>query len=104
MTTSPKLSPEDILAAAARVPPHVVLRAFDEETVVLNLDTGKYHSLNPVGGRFLQVLDEAASVRDALTCLQGLFRDQDPTVLQADLVEFCNALGWAGVVEIVGPR
>lgn len=49
------------------VPPHVVLRAFAMETVVLNVRSGQYHGIDPVGGRFLQVMTEAptlASVRE----------------------------------------
>jgi hypothetical protein len=104
MTTLHKRSAEEVLAAAIRVPPHVVLRPFDEETVVLNLDTGKYHSLNPVGGRFLHVLGEAPSVRDALIRLQREFPNQDPTVVQADVLQFCESLASAGVVEVVERR
>ena len=37
---------------AVHVPDHVVLREFDTETVVLDLDTGTYHSVNATGGRF----------------------------------------------------
>lgn len=40
-----------LLAARPPVPDHVVYRAFVDETVVLNLDTGRYHGLNAVGGR-----------------------------------------------------
>jgi Coenzyme PQQ synthesis protein D (PqqD) len=101
MMTLSKLSPEEILASTIRVPPHVMLRSFDEETVVLNLDTGKYHSLNPIGGRCLQVLQETTSVGDALTYLRGRFPNQAPGVLQADLVRFCDALASARVIEIV---
>ena len=34
-------------ALSARIPQHVVFRGFATETVVLNLETGKYHGLNP---------------------------------------------------------
>ena len=42
------------------------------------------------------MLDEAASVQDALTCLESQFPSQDPAIVQADLVQFCGALASAG--------
>ena len=54
-----KLSREDILSARPAVPDHVVYREFVNETVVLNLETGTYHGLNPSGGRMLEALGSA---------------------------------------------
>ena len=51
--------------AAVRVPHHVVYRNFAEETVVLNLETGTYHSLSPAAGRMLELLDKTGSARQA---------------------------------------
>ncbi len=39
-----------------RIPHHVVFRHFVNETVVLNLQTGKYHGLNRTAGRMLHEL------------------------------------------------
>jgi hypothetical protein len=39
-----------------KVPDHVVFRAFPAETVILNLNTGMYHGLNPTAGRMLETL------------------------------------------------
>jgi len=54
---------DNLLGACLRLPEHVVHRSFVAETVVLNLQTGRYHGLNPVGGRMLDALNGASSVR-----------------------------------------
>ena len=47
MTPPPnKVRPE----LKVRVPRHVVHRDFPAQTVILNLETGKYHGLNPTAG------------------------------------------------------
>jgi hypothetical protein len=62
---------ETRLASRPRVPEHVVYRTFVNETVVLNLETGAYHGLNPVGGRMLAALDGADSVAHASPTRSG---------------------------------
>ena len=39
-----------------KIPDEVVTTKVGEETVLLNLQTGMYHSLDPVGTRFLELL------------------------------------------------
>lgn len=100
MTTDEALPLERMLQATVRLPQHVVFRAFPAETVVLNLESGKYHSLNPVAGRMLEVLDHATSFQQALLRLQEEFGDADPTVVEADLYEFCVDLAMRGLIEV----
>ena len=59
----------EMLDLNVRVPDHVVHRSFVAETVVLNLQTGRYHGLNPTAGRMLEVLDDKGSVREAASVL-----------------------------------
>ena len=51
--------PTDFPFASAHVSiaPHVVYRSFATETVILNLQTGRYHGLNKTGGRMLELLE-----------------------------------------------
>lgn len=100
MSTNGAPSMEELMSAAVRLPHHVVSRAFPAETVVLNLETGRYHSLNPVGGRFLEVLALAASVREGLGRLQAEFGDQDPASIAADVREFCVDLLDRGLIAL----
>lgn len=79
---------EEILAARVVIPDDVILRSFVTETVVLNLNTGKYHGLNPSGGRMLDVLVEVDNVEAAARILASEYgRDADGVA--TDLCEFC---------------
>ena len=100
MSSEGEPSLEHMLEATVRIPPHVALRAFAEETVVLNLHPGRYHSLNPTGGRFLELLEERHSFRAALELLQSEFPTADPLRIRADVHEFCVALAASGLIEI----
>ncbi len=90
---------DTLLSARLRLPQHVVHRTFVAETVVLNLQTGKYHGLNPMGGHMLDVLNESADVRSAAERVASEY-DQDPDIVEEDFVAFCNDLLDRGLVEL----
>jgi hypothetical protein len=94
------IDPETFLDARLRLSPHVVHRSFASETVVLNLETGRYHGLNPIGGQLLDILNDAPSVRDAAALVADRY-DQDQAAVEADLLEFCSDLLERRLVEIV---
>jgi hypothetical protein len=84
------------------VPQHVVYRRFPSETVVLNLQTGKYHGLNPTAGEMLEELARSGSVETASAAVaeaHGLdietvevdVRQLCATLLERDLVEPADA-------------
>jgi Coenzyme PQQ synthesis protein D (PqqD) len=87
------------LTAAVRVPQHVVHRSFPAETVVLNLDTGQYHGLNPIAGRMLDALESAGTIRGAAALLAPRLQEQR-TIVERDLLELCDALCERGLLEI----
>ncbi len=88
-----------LLASKVKVPQHVVYRSFPSETVVLNLQTGKYHGLNATAGRMLDELERAACVRDAAAALADSY-EQSQSVVENDVCELCRALLSRGLVEI----
>jgi hypothetical protein len=88
-----------MLAASVRVPQHVVYRVFPVETVVLNLDTGKYHGLDPVAGHMFELLDRLGSVRDAAARTASDFEHPLDEV-ERDLCELCEDLERRGLIEI----
>jgi hypothetical protein len=102
MTMDPTDAPStDALAGSGvHVPDHVVLREFETETVVLDLDTGKYHSVNATGGRFLETLRASATFGDALGRLQQEFGDQSRATLAHDLRAFCLELRARGLLAL----
>jgi coenzyme PQQ synthesis protein D (PqqD) len=93
------LGTSDVLRAQIIVPEHVVHRAFPAETVLLNLNTGKYHGLNPTAGRMFEVLNEVPSVRDCAARLAEEF-EVPLEMVERDLTEFCSGLLERGLLEI----
>jgi hypothetical protein len=82
------------------VPPHVVYRTFALETVVVNVQRGLYHGLNPVAGRMLETLDRAPTVREAASRLAEEY-DRPPAEIEADLCAFCSDLLARGLIKVV---
>jgi hypothetical protein len=86
-------------SGTARVPAHVVYRSFEAETLLLNLETGQYHGLNPTGGRIIELLEETGgSVREAA---RRLAAECDVPVedVARDLSSFCADLAERGLIE-----
>jgi hypothetical protein len=82
----------------ARVPENVVYRDFEEETVVLNLDTGQYHGLNPTARRMLEALVEIGSPALAAEALEVEFAVPRARI-ERDLVDLCDALVARGLLQ-----
>lgn len=95
----PTLSDQELLAARARLPQHVVHRSFVAETVVLNLRTGKYHGLNPTAGKMLEVLEETPTVGDSVPELAGEYGVEQAQI-ESDLITLCRGLLERGLIEI----
>jgi Coenzyme PQQ synthesis protein D (PqqD) len=87
--------------AKVRVPQHVVYRSFPTETVVLNLQTGKYHGLNPTAGSMLDALGQADSVRGAAIAIAREY-GQPATTTERDLCDLCTALLERDLIEVDG--
>jgi coenzyme PQQ synthesis protein D (PqqD) len=90
---------ESILSAQARLPDHVVYRMFVKETVVLNLQTGKYHGVNPTGGRMIELLERSDTVRQAAEKLAAEYQ-RPVEEIEADLMAFCRDLVERGLIEL----
>jgi hypothetical protein len=101
MTPDTVAGTSELLAAKVKVPQHVVYRSFPSETVVLNLQTGKYHGLNATAGRMLEELERAACVRDAAVVLAESY-ERAHDLVEQDLCELCRALLERGLIEADG--
>jgi hypothetical protein len=88
------------LDARARVPSNVVYRDFVNETVVLNLNTGTYHGLNPTAGRMLQAVEAADRLHEAAAKLVDEF-GWELAVVERDLLELCRTLVDSGLLELM---
>jgi hypothetical protein len=102
MAIGDTMTNDALLAEIARTPEHVVYRPFVKETVVLNLQTGKYHGLNPTGGRMLEVLERSETIGAAARQLAEEYGGPLET-LEADLCDFCRDLLERGLIELRAP-
>lgn len=92
-----------LLTTNVKVPQHVVYRSFPTETVVLNLQTGKYHGLNATAGQMLDALTRADCVRDAAAELASGY-EQPREVIETDLCNLCASLLERGLIETDGSK
>jgi hypothetical protein len=93
------MSPHELHAVRVRQPQHVVHREFPSETVVLNLETGRYHGLNTTGGRMLEELNRATSVAAAAERLATAY-EQPVDVVERDVYVFCTGLIERGLLTV----
>jgi hypothetical protein len=98
---TPETMPDTALPESANIkmPQHVVYRSFPTETVVLNLETGKYHGLNATAGKMLETLERAPSFGAALASISAGY-EQSADVLERDMRELCGVLHKRGLIEI----
>jgi hypothetical protein len=101
MTSAQRPDRTQLLASTVKVPQHVVYRAFVNETVILNLETGKYHSVNPTGATMLQTLEDASTVAEAAGRLAELY-DRPLDEIETDLCAFCDDLLARSLIELDG--
>ena len=84
------------------VPSHVVYREFVSETVLLNINTGQYHGLNPIAGVMLEAIDQTGSVQHAVSRLAEHF-GQPADRIEQDLTDLCEGLIGRGLLEVRDP-
>jgi hypothetical protein len=95
----PAASEAPAAGSRAHVPDHVVYRSFAHETVILNLQTGRYHGVNATGGRMLDLLTSRRTVGSAATELAEEYgRPHDE--VERDVLEFCADLVRRGLIEL----
>ena len=82
--------------------PHVLVRAMQDESVLLNLDRESYFGLDEVGTRMWNALVESPSVEHAFRVLEDEY-EIDGAVLRVDLHRFVEQLADAGLVEVHDP-
>jgi hypothetical protein len=90
------------LRDAVGVSPDVVFRELDGEAVILNLDTGIYFGLDPIGTRIWQLIREHAALQrvfDAM-CIEY---DAEVATLEHDLLQLANELCAKGLLHVSAP-
>lgn len=87
------------LASCPRIGKDVVSRDLDGEVVILNLRTGIYFGLDPVGTRIWQLIVKRRSLREVLDSLLDEY-EVPARRCAADLLEFVARLEGHALVEI----
>ncbi len=87
---------------AVRVPKDTLLRELDGETVLLNLATGNYYSLDPVGTDLWKALTTSADIAAAIAALLEEY-DVAEDELARDVETLLGDLEREGLVELTGP-
>ncbi|OLP15692.1 hypothetical protein BST81_25010 [Leptolyngbya sp. 'hensonii'] len=82
-----------------RVPPDVLVRELDGESVILNLNTERYFGLNEMGTRMWSALTQSTSIQAAYETLLTEY-DVDADLLRQDLQHLVEQLIEHGLVEI----
>jgi hypothetical protein len=93
--SKPLATPDSVV----RLSRHVVYRTFVLETVVVNLERGVYHGLNPTAGRMLESLQSTTNVREAAAALADEF-SRPVEEVEADLCALCAELLERGLIEL----
>ena len=101
MERAPELE-GSFVRSRVRVPSHVIYRSFAAETVVLNLNEGRYHGLNPVAADMLTALDESDNVLAAAERLAGEYGQRVATII-GDLEFLVRQLVERQLVEVEDP-
>jgi hypothetical protein len=96
VSTSRRVRPE----ASVRIPAHVVHREFPAQTVVLNLQTGRYYGLNPTAGRMLVALETGATIAAAARQVADRYGEPQADV-ERDLLELCSQMLERQLVELI---
>ena len=94
---------DTLLEARARLAKLVVYRALARETVILDLNSCRYHGLNPTAERMLHVLQQSATVREAAGALALEF-EVSPSQMTRDVMEFCRHMLRLGLLECSSPE
>jgi hypothetical protein len=93
----------NLMEARIKVPEHVVHRPFPTETVVLNLETGKYHGLNPIAGRMLEEMERQDTVGAAAQVIADEY-GQSLEDVERDICELCGDLAARKLISLdAGP-
>jgi hypothetical protein len=73
-------SMSSVLDRALTPSPEVLVRVVGEESVVLDMESGKYLGMNEVGTRIWQLVSDGATGSSAITVLMNEFDVDEPTL------------------------
>ena len=87
------------LTSRASVPADVLVQEMQGESVLLNLNSGRYFGLNEVGTRIWKACTTSASLQEATDALVSEY-DVEPERLRQDLLELVEKLVGHGLLAV----
>ncbi len=81
------------------IPAQVMSRQVGDETVILDLGSGMYFGLDPVGARIWQLLSEGHQVDAVVTTLLGEYNVTEDQLRQ-DVNNLVSELASRGLIEV----
>ena len=94
MESRPMLTRE----ARLKIPEQVITRLLGDETIILNLESGTYFGLDPVGSRFLELLEAEGTLAAVIGPMLEQF-DVTEAQLEVDLVRLAEEMLASGLLE-----
>lgn len=82
------------------VPPHVLIRHLDGESVLLNLESERYYGLDATGTRMWELVTTQPNIESAFTQLLAEF-DVQPEALRHHLTELLGGLVENGLLQVL---
>ena len=87
------------LSDKVMIPPQVMARLVGDETVILDLASGTYYGLDPVGARIWQLMAEGKAIASVCETLIDEF-DVSRETLEHDVLQLTKELCAKGLVNI----
>ena len=83
----------------AKIPKDIMFQNVGDQTIFLNMKTGQYYALNPVGSRFWELLVEKKKV---LNVFETMLEEYEvaPEILQQDIQRLYEELRTLGLLEV----
>jgi Coenzyme PQQ synthesis protein D (PqqD) len=81
------------------IPKNVLVQTFENESVLLNLDSEQYHGLDDVGTSMWLALTQTGTIQAAFERLLTEYQ-VEPGTLKQDLDDFVKKLRQRGLVEL----
>jgi len=90
-----------ILEHALQVPAHVVARKVGGDTVILDLDSGTYFGLDPIGARIWELANEGLTLAEICEVIIGEY-DVTRDTIERDLLRLADELAREKLVTVGG--
>ena len=96
--TSKRFEAKMKLDASLSIPPQVMSRLVDDETVLLDLKSGMYFGLDGVGKRIWESVSEGKSLGETAATIAAEYEVEEARA-QSDVIEFASELIDRGLLK-----